>query len=62
METLKEKFIALIIAFVVNCVSAGFLMWGWNTVAPHLNAPVFGYWEIFAIQMGLIQIKNIFKN
>lgn len=61
METLKEKLTDLISAFVVACVSTGFLMWGWNTVAPHLNAPTFGYWEIFAMRMGLIQIKNIIK-
>ena len=30
-------------------IAAGFLMWGWNTIAPHLNAPTFSYWDTFAI-------------
>jgi hypothetical protein len=31
--------------------SSLFLWWGWNVLAPHLNAPMFSYWEIFAIRM-----------
>lgn len=34
-------------------ISAGFIMWGWNTLAPHINCPLFTYWEIFAMRMGL---------
>lgn len=41
--------------------SAGFLMWGWNTIAPHLNAPTFSYWETFAIYMGLNALVGIFQ-
>ena len=40
-------------------ISAAFIMWGWNTVAPHLNAPLFNYWEIFAIRMALSHIMYI---
>ena len=29
------------------------LLWAWGVVAPHLNAPLFGYWEMFAIHLGL---------
>lgn len=29
------------------------LLWSWGVVAPHLNAPLFGYWEMFAIHLGL---------
>lgn len=32
-------------------ISSLFLWWGWNVLAPHLNAPMFRYWEIFAIRM-----------
>ena len=37
-------------------------MWGWNTVAPHLNAPQFGYWEVYAMRMGLKSLIKLFKN
>lgn len=40
-------------------VSAAFIMWGWNTIAPHLNAPLFSYWEVFAIRMGLTHLMAI---
>lgn len=33
--------------------SAGFIMWGWNTLAPYINCPLFTYWEIFAMRVGL---------
>lgn len=26
--------------------------WGWNALAPHLNAPLFGYWEVLCIGWG----------
>lgn len=42
-------------------IDAGFLMWGWNTIAPHLNAPTFSYWETFAIYMGLNALVGIFQ-
>lgn len=54
--------IGYLIGMVVLCfASAGFLMWGWNTVAPHLNAPTFTYWETFAIYMGLDALVGIFQ-
>ena len=42
-------------------IAAGFLMWGWNTIAPHLNAPTFSYWETFAIYMGLNALAEVFR-
>lgn len=42
-------------------IAAGFLMWGWNTIAPHLNAPTFTYWKTFAIYMGLIVFVSVFR-
>ena len=54
--------IGYLIGMVALCfASAGFLMWGWNTVAPHLNAPTFTYWETFAIYMGLDALAGIFQ-
>lgn len=26
--------------------------WGWNALAPHLNAPLFNYWEVLCIGYG----------
>jgi hypothetical protein len=42
-------------------ISAVLIMWGWNTVAPHLNAPQFGYWEVYAMRMGLKSFIKLFK-
>jgi hypothetical protein len=43
----------LLASIIIWFVSAGFIMWGWNTLAPHINCPLFTYWEIFAMRMGL---------
>lgn len=40
-------------------VSSAFIWWGWNVLAPHLNAPIFNYWEIFAIRMMFAHIITI---
>lgn len=40
-------------------LSTAFILWGWNVLAPHLNAPLFGYWEIFAMRMAFSSICNI---
>ena len=48
--------------FVKVCdyyISALFIWWGWNVLAPHLNAPLFSYWEIFAMRMALTYIFSI---
>ena len=46
--------------FIGWFLSAGFIYWGWTVVAPLLNAPEFGYWEIFAIRMALGSIFRLF--
>lgn len=43
----------LIATIITWFISAGFIMWGWNTLAPHINCPLFTYWEIFAMRMAL---------
>lgn len=40
-------------------ISALFIWWGWNVLAPHLNAPLFDYWEIFAMRMALTYVVSI---
>ena len=40
-------------------ISALLIMWGWNTLALYLGCPLFTYWEVFAMRMGLIQIMKI---
>lgn len=41
-------------------IASAIILWGWNIVAPHLNAPLFSYWEIFAMRWALTQIANAF--
>lgn len=61
MNKTAEK-IGYLIGIIALCFAgAGFLMWGWNTIAPHLNAPTFTYWETFAIYMGLDALAGIFQ-
>lgn len=61
MNKTAEK-IGYLIGIIALCfANAGFLMWGWNTIAPHLNAPTFTYWETFAIYMGLDALVGIFQ-
>ena len=43
-------------------ISAAFIMWGWNVIAPHLNYPPFSYWEIFAVRMALGSIAAMFRS
>ena len=40
-------------------LSTAFILWGWNALAPHLNAPLFSYWEIFAMRMAFSDIIGI---
>ena len=43
-------------------ISAAFIMWGWNVIAPHLNCPLLSYWEIFAVRMALGSIAAMFRS
>lgn len=52
-KKISASIIELLASIVIWLISAGFIMWGWNTLAPHINCPVFTYWEIFAMRMGL---------
>ena len=58
-ERIGRKFGKLLAKIVVWLISAGLIMWGWNTVAPHLNYPQFSFTEIFAMRMGLSQVMAI---
>ena len=59
MEKLREKAINLAALIVKWFVSTAFIMWGWNTLAPHINCPTFGYWEVYAMRMGFSYLTNI---
>lgn len=64
MENVKSiafKIGYLIGTIAYRLIASGFLMWGWNTIAPHLNAPTFSYWEMFAIYMGLNVFVGVFR-
>ena len=58
-NSISDSITDLIASVVVWLISAGFIMWGWNTLAPHLNCPLFTYWEIFAMRMGLTFFMKI---
>ena len=61
MNKTAENIGYLIGTIAYRFIAAGFLMWGWNTIAPHLNAPTFSYWETFAIYMGLNALAEVFR-
>ena len=52
MEELREKVTEIVAIVTKWLISTAFIMWGWNTLAPHINCPTFGYWEMFAMRMG----------
>lgn len=58
-KELSNKIGKLLAKIIVWLTSAGFIMWGWNTVAPHLNCPQFSFTEILAMRMGLSQVMVI---
>ena len=62
-NNIKNENSAIIFDIIANIatwfVSAGFIMWGWNTLAPHLNCPLFTYWEIFSMRMALSYLISI---
>ena len=41
-------------------ISAAFILWGYSTIAPHLNAPLFTYWEMMAIRMAIGSLARMF--
>lgn len=61
MEKVSKDKIVVSIANVIGWfISSAFIMWGWNTLAPHINCPLFSYWEIFAMRMALSYTIAIF--
>ena len=65
MERKEEKRLAVVLGEftgqVISCfITVGFIYWGWTVLAPHLNAPLFTYWEVFAIRMAVSSVMAIF--
>lgn len=58
-KEIGDDIIKLLAKITAWCISAGLIMWGWNTVAPHLNCPQFSFTEILAMRMGLSQVMTI---
>jgi len=57
-----NKNISLIISRILRWfASSAFILWGWTVIAPHLNAPLFNYWEIFAMRMAFSSVVTMFK-
>ena len=59
MENIKEIIAELIAKITHHFVTAFFIMWGWNTLAPHINAPTFTFLEVFAMRMGFSYLMAI---
>ena len=65
MEKKEEKTLVVLLGEFVGqiikwLITAGFIYWGWTVLAPHLNAPLFTYWEVFAIRMAFSSVMVIF--
>ena len=61
MEKVSKDKVGDLIANIIGWfISSAFIMWGWNTLAPHINCPLFSYWEIFAMRMALSYTIAIF--
>jgi hypothetical protein len=59
-NTTTKNLATIFVRICVYFISALFIWWGWNVLAPHLNAPLFNYWEVFAMRMALSSIVGIF--
>ena len=63
MEKAIEKISEMLGVWVGNVLgwllSAVFIWWGWSILAPHLNAPMFSFIEIFAIRMAVSSVSKI---
>ena len=58
-NTTTKNLAAIFVRTCIYFISALFIWWGWNVLAPHLNAPLFDYWEVFAMRMALSSIVGI---
>ena len=56
-----KAIVLIVLAIAIVFLQSWAIMWGWNVIAPHLNAPLFGYWEIFAVRVALGFIIGMFK-
>ena len=56
LKTAISDLLAKIISYFI---SAAFIWWGWTVLAPHLNAPIFSFMEIFAMRMMFSSITYI---
>ena len=59
MEELKENVVKFVVLISKWLISTAFILWGWNILAPHINGPTFGYWEMFAMRMGFSYLTGI---
>ena len=50
---LSVSITALLSTIIIWLMRSGFIMWGWNTLAPYIGCPLFTYWEILAMYTGL---------
>jgi hypothetical protein len=62
MEELRDTLEEFIKRVTLLFLRTLFMWLAWQVVAPHLNAYVFGYWEMMLIQLGLLQLgATLFK-
>lgn len=59
MKIFKVYVAELIARTIHYLVSAFFIMWGWNTFAPYINAPTFAFLEILAMRMAFTNFMAI---
>ena len=58
-KTLTEQISEFVVKVGSWFFSALLIWWGWNILAPHINCPMFGYWEVFAMRMMLSSVMRI---
>lgn len=55
-QSTEDRFIDSVSTFLATALwfflNPALVMWGWEALAPHLNAPLFAYWEVFCICHG----------
>lgn len=59
MKELREEVTEIVAMVTKWFISTAFIMWGWNTLTPHIDCPTFGYWEMFAMRMGFSYLTDI---
>ena len=57
----KELVYEIVKAIAVLCLRVVIVRWGWSILAPHLNAPMFTYWEMFGIYWAFQTLAGCFK-